>query len=95
MRVEAFAFEQAFREQQRHGRIVGPRAARQIEGPAAEQVADRGEAPGLAELRVRGKRIAHGQPDQRPLESLAQRARGVQHVGCLHRDRLRGDQPRM
>ena len=84
MRVEALALEQAFGEQQRHGRVVGPRAARQIEGSAAEQVPDGREAARLAKLGVRGQRIAHGQPDQRSLEPLAQRARGIQDIGGLH-----------
>ena len=93
VRVEAFALEQALGEQQRHGGVVGPGAARQIEGPAAQQVADGREAARLAELGVRGQRIAHREPDQRALESLAQRARRVQHLGRLQWDR-RCRQPR-
>ena len=95
VRIEAFALEQAFGEQQRHGRIVGPRAARQIEGSAAEQVPDGREAPRFAELRVRGQRIAHGQPDQRSLEPLAQRSRGIQDIGRPAWDRPSRDQSRM
>ena len=70
--IEAFALEQAFGQQQRHGRVVGPGAARQVERPAAQQVADRREAAGLAELRMRRERVADGQAQQRALEAVAQ-----------------------
>ena len=63
VRVESFALEQAFGQQQRHGGVVGPGAARLVEGTAAQQVPHGGEAARLAELRVRGQRVAHGQPD--------------------------------
>ena len=59
-------------------------------GPPPSRSPTGGEAAGLAELRVRGQRIADGEADQRALEALAQAARGVQDVGRLRGIALRG-----
>src|SRR5579862_4909056 len=89
-RIEAFAFEEALGETQRHGGVVTPPAAWQLERSSAEHVAHRCEATRAAKLRGGGNRIADRKPKQRPLESPAQAAgrserRRLEQRVMLHR----------
>ena len=64
-------------------------------GPAAQQVADGGEAARLAELSMRGQRVAHREAQQCALEAVAQGARGVHDLGRPGRIRRRRRRRRM
>ncbi len=84
-RIERLALEQALREAQRHGRIVAPAPARQLERPAAEQIGHWRERSRPAVLGGRAERIAERQPEQRAEIALAQRARSRERRGIEQR----------
>src|SRR5207245_6023556 len=60
-RIEAAAFYEALGEAERHRGVVSPRAGREVEGAATDDVGDGPERARLAELEGRPERVAGGE----------------------------------
>lgn len=63
-RVEAATFDEALREAERHGRVVGPLAGLQVEGAATDHVGDGLEAAGGLEFQGGAHGIADGKTEE-------------------------------
>jgi hypothetical protein len=64
--IESAALDEALREAERHRSIISPRAGGQLEGSAPDDVIDRREGAGRAELERRSKRMSTARPNIAP-----------------------------
>lgn len=71
-RVEASAPDQALGEAERHRGVVGPLAGCEVERAAADDVVDRGEGGGAAELERRAECVAGGEAEEGAVVAVAQ-----------------------
>ena len=62
--IEAVPLEQALRQAQCHGGVVGPLPCRQVEWAAADDVGQRLEGAGVAELHRRPECVTGGQAEE-------------------------------
>ena len=68
--VETLALDQARREAERHGGVVGPLAGLQVERTAADHVVDRLEGAGRLELESGAERVTGRQAEQAATEAV-------------------------
>ena len=76
--IEAVACEQALRQAEGHGGVVGPLPRREAKGAATDHVRQRGETPGRLELQRRAQRIADGETEQTAAVAVL-----IKHDGIL------------
>jgi hypothetical protein len=75
VRIGRAALDQAFREAERHRRVVGPFAGFEVEGAAADHVGDRSKAARRGELERRPQGVAGRKSEHRPAVAVKARER--------------------